>query len=731
MKSGISPVTYPIFTCPGYRTDDGFFAFHVGRKQLVSKGRVDALEVIYELCNGYRSRDEVAAQSALRAGLPAGEISELLEGLVEVGLVGESGELGIAFHRLTKNPPLYGKALTLQEVAALWHERSTQLDTFGNKTQTAMGLRFEGESTLPKRSSCRAFASAPVSVEVLLRVLAHALDEDGLAVPSAGDLRCVRAFVWQQTTSTDGLDTGVWEWRQRSCELVPTRLSTPSPEDCFALDSCPPIYGAPTIVVLTADLSAHARKYANRGYRYSLLEVGHVAQAIVSAATQEGLATLEYGGFIDNAVRARLAQLPDSEEPIVCIGLGHADQDPGAATRCSMWHDSAELLEREYVGSNTPVVRASSIESKAKGLENWFHAARSVRQLLPDESHADYCFGTGSSSAEARVKAIAEAVERYACASLVLDGIEPSGPLERISVAEFVPYSAEQRNALGLESADISAECIPGSRYDGTPVNVPVDLIMYPLDTATRFGRGPLHLANSSGVAAHLTHHAAVESAFVELVERHALMETWLTRVPPSQVDRRILTDWLSDRVSRHEKALGRVIHILDESRFGIPSVHLLSVSRSDRDVQAITGSAAGRSLEQATLKALHEVELWCRTVDNLDRPAPIEADEAFSPRDHAVYYAALDWEETVGWLTQGPVSTEAGNQRPTDLGAALRDINPIVVPLRLDGPLSAVRLLSEKLIPTNFGTGADFYSHALVQGRVDAAAKTAPHYLA
>lgn len=47
-------------------------------------------------------------------------------------------------------------------------------------------------------------------------------------------------------------------------------------------------------------------KYGLRGYRFALLEAGHLAQAALTLATALGLATLPWGGFVDAAVDADL-----------------------------------------------------------------------------------------------------------------------------------------------------------------------------------------------------------------------------------------------------------------------------------------------------------------------------------------------------------------------------------------------------------------------------------------
>jgi SagB-type dehydrogenase family enzyme len=59
-------------------------------------------------------------------------------------------------------------------------------------------------------------------------------------------------------------------------------------------------------IAVVATFARSRAKYGLRGYRFALLEAGHLVQAAVTTATALGLAALPWGGFIDAAVDARL-----------------------------------------------------------------------------------------------------------------------------------------------------------------------------------------------------------------------------------------------------------------------------------------------------------------------------------------------------------------------------------------------------------------------------------------
>lgn len=81
---------------------------------------------------------------------------------------------------------------------------------------------------------------------------------------------------------------------------------------------------ASLVVVLTSALYRSCLKYAGRGYRYALIEVGAVAQSIDLCCRAEGLGVCWLGGFADRAV-AELLDVSwelELEAPILCLAIG-------------------------------------------------------------------------------------------------------------------------------------------------------------------------------------------------------------------------------------------------------------------------------------------------------------------------------------------------------------------------------------------------------------------------
>ena len=96
----------------------------------------------------------------------------------------------------------------------------------------------------------------------------------------------------------------------------------------------PYVGDASVIVLYTAVLERSLWKYSDRGYRYVLLEAGHVAQNVNLAAESLGLGSLNLGGFFDDQIAALLNIDTDEEVPLYGTALGvPADGDRSGIRR--------------------------------------------------------------------------------------------------------------------------------------------------------------------------------------------------------------------------------------------------------------------------------------------------------------------------------------------------------------------------------------------------------------
>ncbi len=79
---------------------------------------------------------------------------------------------------------------------------------------------------------------------------------------------------------------------------------------------------APVSFIITAEYSRIKSKYGSRGYRYAMIEAGHIGQNIFLQAQALGIQTGIIGAFHDREVVNTL-NLPRSHEPLLIMPAGH------------------------------------------------------------------------------------------------------------------------------------------------------------------------------------------------------------------------------------------------------------------------------------------------------------------------------------------------------------------------------------------------------------------------
>jgi ribosomal protein S12 methylthiotransferase accessory factor len=140
--------------------------------------------------------------------------------------------------------------------------------------------------------------------------------------------------------------------------------------------------------------------------------------------------------------------------------------------------------------------------------------------------------GVGYDDDSARAAAVAEAVERYVAVLAPLPVIEPRPGDLTARITDCTLHSRQQQDAPGFPYAAAYDDAAPLTRAwrvtDGRPACVPLGLVT--LDPARSV------IATSSGLAAAATPIRALLRAVQELVERDALMTTWLHGVAARQV---------------------------------------------------------------------------------------------------------------------------------------------------------------------------------------------------
>lgn len=181
------------------------------------------------------------------------------------------------------------------------------------------------EQAIEWRMSSREFDPArPLSLDALSRLLSFScgyttpLYYDGLAAvefrhaqPSAGATYPIE--VYPVVLNVGGLKAGAYHYSPNDHSLELLRPGNfHQALSVWALDQ-PYLAGAGAVFVLAGFFDRIKPRYGERGYRYMLLEAGHIAQNIYLLCAAYGLGSLANGGFIDTAIN-RLVGLNDADQ---------------------------------------------------------------------------------------------------------------------------------------------------------------------------------------------------------------------------------------------------------------------------------------------------------------------------------------------------------------------------------------------------------------------------------
>jgi SagB-type dehydrogenase family enzyme len=186
-----------------------------------------------------------------------------------------------------------------------------------------------------RRRSCRAYLAQPMPISCVSALAAAAygivetarLEGGGSmlrrTVPSAGGLFPLELFVFLERV--EGLSDGLYHYdvRGHTMEFVRGVLTADLAPFLYPY---PFIRDANLVFTVAAVFGRNQKKYGPRGYRYTLLEAGHLAQNICLRAIELGLATLCLGGFEDSRLNRVLGLEPTREGVVYAVAVGYDAQ---------------------------------------------------------------------------------------------------------------------------------------------------------------------------------------------------------------------------------------------------------------------------------------------------------------------------------------------------------------------------------------------------------------------
>ena len=284
------------------------------------------------------------------------------------------------------------------------------------------------------------------------------------------------------------------------------------------------------------------------------------------------------------------------------------------------------------------------------------------------EAQTDQTVGYGSHSdcATAREIAIAEASERQAVyANLPLNVGPLNGSSQRIDPRTLMPLSVEQLRHVYLEefNPDLDYRWLAGHEVmNGSPVEIIADCCLYSLPD--NWPNGRVAWANSNGMAAGKTYDDAEKSALLELFERDALMNIWMSRFSPPQIANRHLPGKVT-AIQKDLSSTGYQFATLDATCRSVPVV--ITLAYRDRPPALVLTAAARFSLVEAVHAAWRELEreiflrlLLAKSSDSTAMPTKIPITCVRSSNDHASFYSDPENSSYASFLWQ---SDPADNQ--------------------------------------------------------------------
>ena len=185
---------------------------------------------------------------------------------------------------------------------------------------------------LAGRASCRQFANGDLPLAALGsilyagygvwgRVASADLEQLERPVPSAGGLYPLEVYVLSRATAE--IAPGVYHYSPvlHGLEQISSiDLSRRLLKDLFFGQRY--AAAASAVLVVTAVMRRSLKKYGDRGYRYVLLEAGHLVQAVNLAGVALCVGSCCLGGFHDRHLTSLLGIEGDEEVPLYAVALG-------------------------------------------------------------------------------------------------------------------------------------------------------------------------------------------------------------------------------------------------------------------------------------------------------------------------------------------------------------------------------------------------------------------------
>ena len=701
---------FPLVVAYGYEKGDAL-CFLLPKNTATIYGFNKEIVKILSRCNGRKNLEEILSEVKIDVLL----YKKLIRILISNKIVIDSREIYKWFHDHTLDDGDYRQVIDVDKIRSLKSIHRTSSQRANSESEL--------HNLLIDRKSQRSFTGEAMIVSDLLDLLKSMYFMDGNpTVPSGGGLYPLRFFIFVLKSN---VKSGIYRFDPATGEMRFFKKIESLDLIYFTFQDRNTIENVSAIICVCADINIHPTKYANRGYRYTLIEVGHACQnAYLWAAEKKDYQVCSWGAMKDQLL-SKMLDLRDGIYPIVSMVIGCPDKKikPYIPTFNKLY----KLIELYYLDkkiisnySCDPFYYKGHLLPKYCAI---YEYEASIKYHRGYQKLKGRGFGVAYSKDEACIKALVEALERFYSGNFRSDVIGSYEKLKKQAIypGDIIPLE----NPISGHIKSLSGRAIfsPSTNYEWIyginlrtkrKILVLSDLVFYPIKEGL-LNRRPIFRSSSSGVAGHFDERSATENAILELIERDAFSVMWYSKKEIFAFPTNILSQHIYERVKFWEKN-GRKILFLDLTLDSVPVV--LCIISGVSYPHTVIGVKAHYDLSVAIEKSFEEAEYGMLAW--LEKKAEsIKAKDVVSPHDHAAFYALRQDKDIQTWLLRSKqISSSSLNRLLTNkvtFSAIIKKFN--LVKIVVHEPISRddvwiVRVISSDLMPINFGYGTEYYGH-------------------
>lgn len=186
------------------------------------------------------------------------------------------------------------------------------------------------DEVIQNRRTVREFAANPLGINELSKVLHQTYGITGSIPMTGGGTQPLRAApsggalypaeIYLGINKVEGLNSGIYHYNVPHHQLELLKSGDHSQKLFEICIDQPYAKDAGVVFLISAVLNRTKQKYGERGYRYILLDIGHLGQNLYLACSALGLAVMTTCGFFDDEAN-KLLHLDGNQETVMYVAF--------------------------------------------------------------------------------------------------------------------------------------------------------------------------------------------------------------------------------------------------------------------------------------------------------------------------------------------------------------------------------------------------------------------------